>query len=450
MKTSTRAAKPRPGVRSLAATLFASLALTLAATASAASLDPEGTDWDGLADLLALARAETAQDRVVAPRRLDLEELSPTDALLIIHPETRLDAGEIESFVRAGGRVALLDDYGTGGDLLEHFDIRRVGLPANPARMLRSNPSLALAEIPEGSPSRSDAPRLLRESGPVVTNHGTGLGDTGLSPLLVVRGRGEPDVTLAVVGAFGRGGFLALGDSSIAMNAMLRYPGNRALAVALVRYLSGESASSPRPGRLYVLANDATLAGEFGTPTQVPKPVRTGMIETLDAFKQGLPPTATYIAAVGMGLGIILWASSRAGRTYKESVPRFVRPIPVAAQGGFAGKMASLVSRSPRPALVELRRALEEQIGIRLGLDRPASHRELVARLRARGMLGVSVAQDLDLIFATLRLAGDAPKGQWMRPKRLKRAEIVALVERSRNLLAAMDGGRRDRLQASP
>jgi hypothetical protein len=450
VKTLPRAAKPRGGVRSLRATLFVGLALTLAPTASAASLDPEGTDWDGLADLLTLARAETARDRVVAPRRLAFEDLSPTDALLIIHPETRLDASAIESFVHAGGRVALLDDYGTGGDLLEHFDIRRVALPSNPARMLRTNPSLALAEIPENGPSRSDAPRLLRESGPVVTNHATGLGDTGLSPLLVVRGRGEPDVTLAVVGAFGRGGFLAIGDSSVAMNAMLRYPGNRALAVALVQYLSGERASSPRPGRLYVLANDAALGGELAAPTPVPKSVRTGMVETLDAFEQGLPPTATYIAAVGMGLGIILWASSRAGRTYKESVPRFVRPIPVTAQGGFAGKMASLVSKSPRPALVELRRALEEQIGIRLGLDRPAPYRELVARVRARGMLGEADAQDLDRIFGTLRVAGDEPKRQWTRPKRLKRAEVVALVERSRDLLAAMDRGRRDRLRASP
>jgi hypothetical protein len=448
VKTSSRA-KAGARVRSLGATLFAGLALTLAPIASAASLDPDGTDWDGLADLLTLARGETAWDRVVAPRRLDFEELSPADALLIIHPETHLGVSEIESFVSAGGRVALLDDYGTGVDLLEHFDIRRVALPSNPARMLRSNPSLALAEVPEG-PSRPGALRLLHESDPVVTNHATGLGDTGLSPLLVVRGRGEPDGTLAVVGAFGRGGFLAIGDSSIAMNAMLRYPGNRTLAVALLRYLSGERTGVSRLGRLYVLVNDAALTGELGATAPIPNPARTAMVETLDAFKQGLPSTATYIAAVGMGLGIILWASSRAGRTYKESVPRFVRPIPLTAQGGFAGKMASLVSRSPRPALVELRRALEEQIGIRLGLDRPAPHRELVARLRARGMLGESDAQDLDRILATLRLAGDEPKLAWKRPKRLRRAEIVALVERTHDLLAAMDGGRRDRLPASP
>jgi hypothetical protein len=65
-------------------------------------------------------------------------------------------------------------------------------------------------------------------------------------------------------------------------------------------------------------------------------------------------------------------------------------------------------------------------------------------------MLGESDAQDLDRILATLRLAGDEPKLAWKRPKRLRRAEIVALVERTHDLLAAMDGGRRDRLPASP
>jgi hypothetical protein len=429
--------------------MVAAIVFTLAPAVRARSLDPEGTDWEGLSDLVTLARGELGRDRVFTPRRLDFEELGPTDALLIIHPVTKLDAHEIESFVSDGGRVALLDDYGTGSDLLDRFGIQRVPLPSNPARMLRSNPSLALAEAPEASRASSEAPQFLRESGPVVTNHATGLGGTGLPPLLVVQGRGEPDVTLAAAGTFGRGRFLAIGDCSIAMNAMLRFPGNRALAAALVRYLSEETVSSSSHGRLYILANDAALAGELGTSTPVPKPVRAATVEALDVLRQGLPPTAAYGVAVGVGLGIILWASSRAGRTYKESLPRFVRPIPVAQQGGFAGKTATLSSGSPRVALVELRRALEEEIGIRLGLDRPAPHRELVARARARGMLGESDAKDLDRIFAALRLAGDEPKHRWPPLKRLKRAEIVALVERSRDLLAAMDGGRRDRLPAS-
>jgi hypothetical protein len=438
-------------VRRLCAAMLATTALSVAPSASATSLDPDGTDWEGLANLVTLARGETARDRVLTPHKLDFEELVPEDALLIIHPNTDLDAGEIESFISSGGRVAVLDDYGTGDELLGHFGIHRVPLPSNPARMLRGNPSLALAEIPGESRSLPDSFRDLREAGPVVTNHATGLGDTGLPPLLVVRGKSEPNVLLAVSGAFGRGRFLAIGDASVVMNTMLEYPGNHALAVSLVRYLSGEGTIPSGRGRLYVLANDAALTGEFGTPSAVPKRLRTAAVDTLDALKQGLAPKTTYFVAVGLGLGVILWASSRAGRTYKESLPRFVRPIPIATQGGFAGETAALLSESPQRALVELRHALEEEISIRLGLDRPTPDRELVARVRARGMLGESDAEDLDRILTKLRLEGTERRlPRWMRLKRLKRDEIARLIEGLQRLLAAMDGGRRDRLPPSP
>src|SRR5579859_3638527 len=85
--------------------------VTLATTASAAPLEAQGTDWEGLAQLVTLAQGETSPDRIVTPKRLDLGQLSPADALLIVHPLTHLDAGAIEAFIRAGGRVALLDDY---------------------------------------------------------------------------------------------------------------------------------------------------------------------------------------------------------------------------------------------------------------------------------------------------------------------------------------------------
>ncbi len=448
-KRATRAIRLAAVTPLLCAVVAASLALVVARSASASSLDLESADWDGLADLIALARSEDGYDRVVTPRKVDLEALSPEDALLVIHPETQLDPSELESFMSAGGRVGLLDDYGTGTELLEHFGVRRVPLPANPAQMLRSNPAFALAEVPATTALWPDTLSGLRGGTPVVTNHATGLADTGLLALLVVHGRTEPDVTLAVAGAVGQGRLLAVGDSSVVMNAMLRYPGNRALAIALVRYLSaGAHATSSNPGRLIIIANGTSVTGEFGGPTPLPKPLHGALVDTLDALKHGLPPNATYAVALAVGLGIILWASSRAGRTYKESLPRFVRPTPVAAQGGLAGQTALLVSGSPRRALVELRRALEEQVGLRLGLERPAPHRELVARARARGILGESDAQDLEELFATLRLEGDEPRLQpW---KRLKRERIVALVEHSRDLLAAMDAGRRDRMAASP
>src|ERR1700729_2136895 len=99
------------------------------------------------------------------------------------------------------------------------------------------------------------------------------------------------------------------------------------------------------------------MVGCTSSPTMRPS-LESSVLRRPCRSPSARPPTAAYGVAVGVGLGIILWASSRAGRTYKESLPRFVRPIPVAQQGGFAGKTALLVSGSPRLALVELRHAL--------------------------------------------------------------------------------------------
>jgi len=39
-----------------------------------------------------------------------------------------------------------VDDFGSGDELLRHFQIERVALPAHPALELRHNPALAIAE----------------------------------------------------------------------------------------------------------------------------------------------------------------------------------------------------------------------------------------------------------------------------------------------------------------
>jgi hypothetical protein len=432
-----------------------------------------------LADLALLARSEIGADRVAITRHLDLERLSPSDALLVVHPQGHLDVGELEAFMRAGGRVALFDDYGSGSELLAHFGIRRLPLPAVPSRMLRGNPALAVAESASRPEALPEALRDLSGDTPVVMNHATGLGDANLLPLLVVRGgrdvpglagarsepgrhvpgfagawsepEGEGDVLVAVAGVVGRGRFLAVGDSSVAMNAMLRFPGNRSLATSVVRYLAGEDKAASDQGKLYIFANDAVMTGEFGTPSLLPKAARVAAVGTLDALRQGLSPGLSYFAAVVVGLGVIGWASIRAGRTYKATVPRFARPVPIAAQGGLAGLVASLTEPAASPARVvlELRRAIEEQVAVRLGLDRPAPYGELVARVRARGMLAASDADALAALLARLSRLESRTRAfgrVWGLLGYGKRAEIAALLDRARRLLTAMDGAS----QASP
>jgi hypothetical protein len=313
--------------------------------------------------------------------------------------------------------------------------------------MLRNNPALAIAE-PVGTHAG------LQSAAHVVTNHATGLSSPSgdkLLPLLAVRAQSEPDGLLAAEVTVGRGRLFAVGDASIAMNSMLRYPGNRALASALIRYAGTKSPSFGHEGTVHILANDATLRGSFVQGPTVASAVRHALAETVDALRRGMPPSASYLAAVLMGLSVVLWTGTRAGRTHKPKMPRFVRPIPVAVHGGIAGRAASLCApgASRVVALLELKNALEEQLAVRLGLERPAPHGELVAKARARGLLGEAGAQELSALFARLSaLEVVALRGRRAPPwrLRLRDREVSSIAQRVRDLVATMNVARHDRV----
>src|SRR5690242_19682472 len=79
--------------------------------------------------------------RIITTDHVDLSALRPEDSLLLLHPERSLDAASLRRFMKAGGRVVLLDDYGTGDGLLDHFGMERIPAPRHPADALRKNSS---------------------------------------------------------------------------------------------------------------------------------------------------------------------------------------------------------------------------------------------------------------------------------------------------------------------
>jgi hypothetical protein len=374
--------------------------------AYAAPFDLKGEDWEGLSQFLRTAEVELGAARTAPTSTLDLQRLEPADALVLVHPTRTLDVEALSSFMRAGGRVVLLDDYGTGDALLAKYDIVRRPLPARPAEMLRANPALAIAE-PAGELHQS-----LRDVAQVVTNHGTGLEQPALTPILVVRGEGDDDVLLALSGIVGRGRLLAIGDASVVINSMLRYPGNRGLALAILRYAFEGDPAERRTGKLYVLTNDFETTGWLGSAFGSESPIagaaseaRRVMDDSLGALRhEGLAPVPTYVAALLVGIGVLVWTGARAGRTHKHAVPRFSRTVPVVAQGGIAGHAAVLGSpgTSRALAILELKSALEEELATRLGLDRAPPADQLVARLRAARLLDESGARALSRLLATM------------------------------------------------
>lgn len=415
-----------------------------AGSAWAAPFDPKGPDWEGLSQFVGIAQAELGAQRVVANgARLDLSQLHKEDALFLFHPAGPLDVDELSLFMRAGGRIVLLDDYGTGDELLARFGIRRVPLPSRPAEMLRDNPALAIAE-----PASAHA--AVRDVGRVVTNHATGLDHKALSAVLVVRGQGEPDVLLSVAGAVGQGRLLAVGDSSVLMNSMLRYPGNRALAAALVRYATEDDVWGRRDGKLYVLANDFVTTGSFGTDSRLGGALGEAwgtFQEALETLRrEGMPSLAAYLLALAVGLGVVAWTSSRAGHPHKAVVPRFVKPAPPAVQGGVAGRAAVLAAPGTARvlAMLEMKSALEEDIATRLGLERAPAPEELAKRARAAGLLDAAQAEAL---VRLLQMLGEMESALSLHQRariveRVRDADVFAVAARVQDLLGAVGAAR--------
>jgi hypothetical protein len=421
-----------------AACLVCLLGIFAPRSAGAAPLDPKGQDWEGLSQFVGIAQAELGTQRVVAASHVDLSQLRKEDALFIVHPSSAMDVDELSTFMRAGGRVVILDDYGTGDELLARFGIRRVPLPSRPAEMLRDNPALAIAE-----PASTHA--AVRDVGRVVTNHATGLDHKALSAVLVVRGQGEPDVLLSVAGAVGQGRLLAVGDSSVLMNSMLRYPGNHALAAALVRYATEDDVWGKRDGKLYVLANDFVTTGTFGADSRVGGALgeawRT-FEEALETLRHdGMPALAAYLLALAVGLGVVAWTSTRAGHPHRAVAPRFVKPAPPAVQGGVAGRAAVLAApgTSRVLAMLEMKNALEEDIATRLGLDRAPPPEELAKRARAAGLLDAERAEALARL---LKMLGEMENAFSLRQRRaidrVRDADVFAVATRVRDLLEAV------------
>jgi len=362
--------------------VFAAILLVVARV-EASPFDLAGSDWEGCAELVRLARSELGSARVVATGQIDFHELKPDDGVVLLYPEKNLDVDELSKFMRAGGRVVLLDDFGRGDSLLRHFGMERVASPRHPAEFLRRNPQLALAEPASAHPVVSDVSR-------VVTNHPTGLSHPDLSPVLKIRGNGEPDVVVAVAGAVGQGRLLAVGDPSIVMNSMLRYGGNKSFARGLVRYSVDHDSWGKRGGRLFIASGSFDQKGTFGDEESSWSDWKRSLLDALEVMRHdGMPSWLAYGLAVAVGLALVVWVGSRAGRLHKPITPRFVRKTPAVAQGGVAGHAAVIAApqTSRVLAVLELKSALEEQLTSILGLPKVPGHTELMAQVQERGLL---------------------------------------------------------------
>jgi hypothetical protein len=441
MPPSSLASLVKTALRFAFAWAFAWAILAFVTRAGATPFDVSGSDWEGCAELVRLAKGELGATRVVATTQLDFHELKPEDGLLLLYPERSLDVDELSKFMRAGGRVIMLDDFGRGDSLLRHFGMERVASPRRPAEFLRRNPQLALAEPASAHPVVSDVTR-------VVTNHPTGLAHPDLSPVLKIRGNGEPDVIVAVAGAVVKGRLLAVGDPSMLMNSMLRYGGNKSFARGLVRYAVDKDSWGPRGGRLFIATGAFEQKGTFGDDESSLSEWLRALREALEIMRhEGVPAPLAYALACAIGLALVVWVGSRAGRLHKPITPRFVRRIPAVAQGGVAGHAAVIAApqTSRVLAVLELKSALEEQLTALLGLSKVPGHTELLSHIATRGVLdaeGVHTLRRLLLRMSNVEtMVVFQRSGGMVQP--IRDNEVVSIARTVRQLLDAAEANAR-------
>lgn len=386
----------RRAARSLTAAAAVLTGLLVAPSSHAASFGFKDRGWEGTSEFVALARQKLGKNRVKPVQTLDYGRLTRADGVIMLHPVVSLDYDEIGAFLRAGGRLALLDDYGTGAALLEHFHIQRIAAPRRPAQMLRHNPQLAIAVPAVQVVAGYEQGRhpIVAHVDKLVTNHPTALVHPNLTPVLTIPAVGEPNATLAVTGIIAsRGRLFAMGDPSAVINLMLRYPGNRAFAQGLIHYLIEDDTWGKRGGALYLVEGHFGQRGHFGGVSSLSENLREyadGLSDLVsDTRRSGLPDSVALVLASLVALASVLWAALNATRLYRRRLPRYAVPTALVAQGGVAGRAAVLAAPTTERglALLEVKSALEEGLALRLDIRQEPNRSLLFAEIERQDAL---------------------------------------------------------------
>jgi hypothetical protein len=322
--------------------------------------------WDGLERLIALA--EEAHVELSAPPALSLSQVSDRDALLLVNPQQPLPIGALSTFLREGGRIALLDDFGSGGRFLSAYQVERLPTPSDgPA--LRGDARFLIAY------PRSDHP-LAEGVSLLLTNEASVLRHPDLKPVFVF-GR-HPDRALALAGAVGAGRLVAVGDASLLINPMLSLPSHQRFARNLLEYLSVAG------GRVWLIGPRTRLSGSYGERE------KRGMAWVDGWLKRVAHPDLPPGVLVLLALSLMAIAALIAINTLPRKSPYLRAALfpDDTVYAGFAGRIA--LAKQPSSnllwPLLDLKQELEAELARRLGLNGSFDVERAVQEARRRGL----------------------------------------------------------------
>lgn len=412
-------------------------AILLRPTAARAQDDYQlaSQQWNGLSEVGALSQALGID--IVEVGSLDLSTLGPATPLLVLYPASDLPAADMLRFLRGGGRLAVADDFGSGGAILERLGVERSTEPvANPPSAWNDNANLPLAVPRQAHPLNAGVDEL-------ATNHPATL----RSPLPPVFDFGTPDRSVVVAGAVGEGRVVLISDPSVLINNMLQFAGNRRFAENLLRYLAAAPGS-----RILILRRNFTLTGTVqGTDPGAPDRGADEFFAAFNAFLGGLgaptfgEPALRAIGTLALAalVLVLLFIIPLRGRLYDG---RWLHPSARPTRAGFVGKVQLFRGGGVNylvPALV-YRRELEASLVGSLGLRPPAPILEVENAMRRRGAAAGDARELRRLVEYLEGLAVRDARGHSPHVPESRMAELFTRGERllgiARKLPSAGDG----------
>lgn len=235
---------PRLLLYALAGTLL--VALFVAASTSGSAFGTYNPGWDGASQLR--VEADAVDSDTTLARNVDAYDSVPANetTAVILSPDSAYgdDAARVRKFVRGGGIVVVAEDYGPhSNDVLA-----AVGATARiDGRMLRDeqfnhrSPAMPVATNTTNHTLVDDVDRLTINHGTVVEpNNASVLVASSGFGYLDGNGNGELDdnetlasYPVATVESVGAGRVVVVSDPSLAINAMVDQPDNRAFIRSL-------------------------------------------------------------------------------------------------------------------------------------------------------------------------------------------------------------------------
>lgn len=392
------------------------LAYVLLLVSSVAEAQPR---WDGLDTLVRTAREAGAELSVA--RTLDLGALDPRDALLVAGPGDALPVGALTTFLREGGRIALLDDFGSGERLLSAYQVERLPPPDEDVPALRGQRNLLIAYPASEHPLVEGVELLL-------TNGATALAHRDLNPVFTF---GHTEQALVLAGAVGAGRLVAVGDASLLINQLMKLPSQRRFATNLVNYLKRPS------GRLFLVDAHTRFRGNYGANSARALAHVDGFLKRI--ARPNLPPGVLSLLSFGLctiaAVIAIGTLPRRSPYARSELLPR------ASVYAGFAARVALRERDAPNLIwiLLDYRRELTAELLRALALHEPVTNQAISAHAERRGLPPSDAAALESLLdrLDHLALSADTQAG---RP-RIRVSELRNVVRQGEELLTRLGNG---------